>query len=158
MPPIDNAKLDETMDKYYPDLVCKYYPDQPSYTPTPSSKPSTPPTIEEYLAKLADNIDKLELVVKRLAASTTNLVSITSQTSFTKNESNDHTINTKTVVTETIIEVVTKTSSIINSMSKPDKTMAQVFTVHSSSITKMKNDVATQPQTSLYPVLDPPTN
>ncbi|GJU95284.1 hypothetical protein Tco_1320040 [Tanacetum coccineum] len=39
---------------------------------------STPPTIKESLAKLADNIDKLELVVKRLAASTANLVSITS--------------------------------------------------------------------------------
>ncbi|GJW60258.1 hypothetical protein Tco_0109593 [Tanacetum coccineum] len=96
MPPIDDAKLAETMAKYYPDLVCKYYPDHPSYTPPPSSKPSTPPTIEESLAKLGDSIDKLELVTKRLAASTTSLVSITSQTTFTKNESNDHTSNTKT--------------------------------------------------------------
>ncbi|GJR22529.1 hypothetical protein Tco_0971056 [Tanacetum coccineum] len=39
---------------------------------------STPPTIEESCAKLADTIDKLELVKKRLAASTANLVSITS--------------------------------------------------------------------------------
>ncbi|GKD41673.1 hypothetical protein Tco_1261880 [Tanacetum coccineum] len=101
MPPIDDAKLGETMAKYYPDLVCKYYPDHPSYTPPPSSKPFTPPTIEESLAKLGDSIDKLELVTKRLVAkcltaSTTSLISITSQTTFTKNESNDHTSNTKT--------------------------------------------------------------
>ncbi|GJR65470.1 hypothetical protein Tco_0011535 [Tanacetum coccineum] len=64
MPPIDDAKLAETMAKYYPNLVCKYYPDHP-YTPPPTSKPSKPPTLDESLAKLADNIDKLELVVKR---------------------------------------------------------------------------------------------
>ncbi|GJS31371.1 hypothetical protein Tco_0491991 [Tanacetum coccineum] len=34
---------------------------------------STPPTIQESLAKLADKIDKLELIVKRLTESTTNL-------------------------------------------------------------------------------------
>ncbi|GJR03304.1 hypothetical protein Tco_0526288 [Tanacetum coccineum] len=34
----------------------------------PPSTPSTPPTIEESLAKLGDSIDKLELVTKRLVA------------------------------------------------------------------------------------------
>ncbi|GKE14311.1 hypothetical protein Tco_1421888 [Tanacetum coccineum] len=67
MPPIYDAKFAETMAKYYIDLVCKYYPDHP-YTPPPTSKPSKPPTLDESLAKLADNIDKLELVVKRLVA------------------------------------------------------------------------------------------
>ncbi|GJZ76413.1 hypothetical protein Tco_0641085 [Tanacetum coccineum] len=121
MPPIDDAKLAETMAKYYPDLVCKYYPDQPSYTPPPSSKPSTPPTIEESLAKLGDSIDKLELVTKRLvakrlAASTTNLVSITSQTTFTKNESNDHTSNNKTDITETTTAVVVSSMAKIQNV------------------------------------------
>ncbi|GKC90725.1 hypothetical protein Tco_1151374 [Tanacetum coccineum] len=68
MPPIYDAKLAETMAKYYPEQVCKYYPDHPSYTPPPTSKPSKPPTLNESLAKLADNIDKLELVVTRLVA------------------------------------------------------------------------------------------
>ncbi|GJT32220.1 uncharacterized protein Tco_0922639 [Tanacetum coccineum] len=87
MPPIDDAKLAETMAKYYPDLVCKYYPDQPSYTPPPSSKPSKPPTLDESLVKLADIMDrfnthlalqnmKLGLASKSLGASTANLVSI----------------------------------------------------------------------------------
>nr|GEW94249.1 hypothetical protein [Tanacetum cinerariifolium] len=58
---------------------------------------STPPTIEESLAKLADNIAKLELVVKRLAASTANLVSLTPQTTFNTNESNDHTAHDNTM-------------------------------------------------------------
>ncbi|GJS83788.1 UDP-glycosyltransferase 84B1-like protein [Tanacetum coccineum] len=66
---------------------------------------STPPTIQESLAKLADNINKLELVVKRLvakrlSASTANPVSITSQTTITETTT-DHVItaqNTPTVI------------------------------------------------------------
>nr|GEW22110.1 hypothetical protein [Tanacetum cinerariifolium] len=59
---------------------------------------STPPTIEESLAKFADNIDKLELVVKRLTASTANHVSVTTKattvvSTITKTESSDHTTN-----------------------------------------------------------------
>nr|GEX29616.1 cleavage and polyadenylation specificity factor subunit 2 [Tanacetum cinerariifolium] len=49
-------------------------------------------------------------------------------------------------------------NDIIFNMSKPDNTMAQVFTEPSSSITKMDNDVATQLQTSLLRVLALPTN
>ncbi|GJU21300.1 kinase-like domain-containing protein [Tanacetum coccineum] len=67
---------------------------------------STPPTIKESLAKLADNIDKLELIVKRLTASTASLVSITSQTTFTKNESNDHNSHNKTDIPETTTDHV----------------------------------------------------
>ncbi|GJV06095.1 hypothetical protein Tco_1343751 [Tanacetum coccineum] len=88
---------------------------------------STPPTIEESCAKLADTIDKLELVKKRLAASTANLVSITSQTTFTTNESNDHTANTKTDITETTTEVKIKTTSSIIDINNHDNTMAQVL-------------------------------
>ncbi|GJV62866.1 hypothetical protein Tco_1473694 [Tanacetum coccineum] len=61
---------------------------------------STPPTIQESLAKLADNINKLELVVKRLSTSTANPVSITSQTTITETTT-DHVItaqNTPTVI------------------------------------------------------------
>ncbi|GKE73271.1 hypothetical protein Tco_1535312 [Tanacetum coccineum] len=173
MPSIDDAKLAETMAKYYPDLVCKYYPDQPSYTPPPSSKPSTPPTIEESLAKLGDSIDKLELVTKRLvakrlAASTTNLVSITSQTTFTKNESNDHTSNNKTNITDTTTAVVTaQNTTTVNDATTPPNTqpniimplpnnngqihtptpknpMAKLLTVSVSSMAKIQNVVPAQ--------------
>nr|GEX05868.1 hypothetical protein [Tanacetum cinerariifolium] len=72
---------------------------------------STPPTIEESLAKLGDSIDKLELVmkhlvVKRLAASTTNLVSTTSHTTIPKKEPNDSTFDTNIDITETTTECV----------------------------------------------------
>nr|GEX19536.1 hypothetical protein [Tanacetum cinerariifolium] len=184
MPPIDDAKLAETMAKYYPDLVCKYYPDQPSYTPTTSYKPSTPPTIEESLAKLGDSIDKLELVTqrlvaKRLAASTTDLVSITSQTTFTKNESIDHTSNNKTDITETITAVVAaQNTTTINDTTTPPNTqldiitrlpnnngqihtsipkipMAKLLTISVSSMTKIEKEVDTQSQTpiSVLPTL-----
>nr|GEU88023.1 hypothetical protein [Tanacetum cinerariifolium] len=81
---------------------------------------STPPTIEESLAKLVDIIDKLELVAKRLTASTTNLVSLTPQTTFTTNESNDHIANTKTDITETTTEVKDKQEKDKIGL-KPDK-------------------------------------
>ncbi|GKB06433.1 hypothetical protein Tco_0834666 [Tanacetum coccineum] len=155
MPPIDDAKLAETMAKYYPDLVCKYYPDQPSYTPPPSSKPSKPPTIEESMAKLADSLDKLELIVKhlvakRLAESTANLVSITSQTTFTTNESNtrlettlqkltcqptitqkesnDSTSNTNTDITETTSAVVAaQNTTTVNDTTTPPNTQPNII-------------------------------
>ncbi|GJW90597.1 hypothetical protein Tco_0168150 [Tanacetum coccineum] len=66
----------------------------------PTSKPSTPPTIEESMARLADSLDKLELIVKHLAESTANLVLITSQTTITETTT-DHVItaqNTPTVI------------------------------------------------------------
>ncbi|GJX79077.1 hypothetical protein Tco_0327226 [Tanacetum coccineum] len=69
----------------------------------PTSKSSTPPTIEESLAKLGDLIDKLELVTKhlvakRLNASTANLVSVTTKattvvSTITITKSSDHTTN-----------------------------------------------------------------
>ncbi|GKB12004.1 hypothetical protein Tco_0845927 [Tanacetum coccineum] len=77
MPPVDDAKLAETMAKYYPGLVCKYYPDYPSYTPPPTSKPSR---LKESMVALADTMAKIELASKRLAASTANLVPISTKT------------------------------------------------------------------------------
>ncbi|GJS27726.1 hypothetical protein Tco_0488346 [Tanacetum coccineum] len=69
----------------------------------PTSKSSTPPTIKESFAKLGDLIDKLELVtkrlvMKRLATSTANLVSVTTKAttvilSITITESSDDTTN-----------------------------------------------------------------
>ncbi|GKB73146.1 hypothetical protein Tco_0934558 [Tanacetum coccineum] len=112
---------------------------------------STPPTIEESLAKLANNIDKLELVVKRLAASTANLVSITSQTTFTKNESNDHTSNNKTDILETKTDVITDTTSLITS--KPDQTVTPFFIASSA---KSENIVASQSPTVSLSVLSAP--
>ncbi|GJS39346.1 hypothetical protein Tco_0564389 [Tanacetum coccineum] len=124
---------------------------------------STPPTIEESLAKLADNIDKLALVVKRLAASTTNLASITSQTTFTTNESNtrlettlqklicqpsitkkesnDSTSNTNTDIIETTTEVITETSSLATNINKPNNTMDNLITNSASFIAKIKTEV-----------------
>ncbi|GKD52591.1 hypothetical protein Tco_1281567 [Tanacetum coccineum] len=99
---------------------------------------STPPTIEESLAKLANNIAKLELVVKRLTTSTANLVSITSQTTFTTNESNDHTANTKTDITETKTEVKIKTTSSIIDINNHDNTMAQVLITTASQNANIK--------------------
>ncbi|GJS14489.1 hypothetical protein Tco_0408961 [Tanacetum coccineum] len=126
---------------------------------------STPRTIKESLAKLADNIDKLELVVKRLAASTANLVSITSQTTFTTNksntrletslqklicqptitkkESNDSTSNTNTDISETTTEVLTETSSLATNINKPNNTMANLITDYASSIAKIETEVVT---------------
>nr|GFC90652.1 hypothetical protein [Tanacetum cinerariifolium] len=75
MPPTKAAmaKLAETMAKYYPEHVCKYYLGYPSYTPPPTSKPSR---LKEYMVTLADTMAKLELASKRIAASTANLVPI----------------------------------------------------------------------------------
>ncbi|GJW18963.1 hypothetical protein Tco_0026399 [Tanacetum coccineum] len=66
----------------------------------PTSKPSTPPTIQQSMAKLSDSLDKLQLIVKRLVAkrlaeSTANLVPITSQTTITETTT-DHVITTQT--------------------------------------------------------------
>ncbi|GKD36133.1 hypothetical protein Tco_1251642, partial [Tanacetum coccineum] len=69
----------------------------------PTSKPSTPPTIQRSMAKLSDSLDKLQLIVKRLVAkrlaeSTANHVSVTTKattvvSTITKTESSDHTTN-----------------------------------------------------------------
>ncbi|GKB22742.1 hypothetical protein Tco_0862143, partial [Tanacetum coccineum] len=78
-----------------------------------TSKPSTPPTIQQSMAKLSDSLDKLQLIVKRLVAkrlvakrlvakrlvakrlvakrlaeSTANLVPIISQTTITETTTN----------------------------------------------------------------------
>nr|GEV85878.1 DNA-binding pseudobarrel domain-containing protein [Tanacetum cinerariifolium] len=100
---------------------------------------STPPTIEESLAKLADNIDKLELVVKRLAASTTNLVSITSQTTT---------------------QLITETSSITTNINTPSTTMDKLFTSSASSFTKIEIEVTTPPVNTDTPtvIMPPSTN
>ncbi|GJV97751.1 hypothetical protein Tco_1549328 [Tanacetum coccineum] len=126
MPPTEAAmaKLAETMAKYCPEHVCKYYPAYPSYTLPPTSKPSR---LKESMVALADTMAKLELASKRLAASTANLVPITSQTTFTTNESNDHTTNTKTDITETTTEVKIETTSLIIDINNHDNTMTQVL-------------------------------
>ncbi|GKF77113.1 hypothetical protein Tco_0229583, partial [Tanacetum coccineum] len=66
----------------------------------PTSKSSTPPTIQQSMAKLYDSLDKLQLIVKRLVAkrlaeSTDNLVPITSQTTITETTT-DHVITIQT--------------------------------------------------------------
>ncbi|GKC71818.1 hypothetical protein Tco_1117701 [Tanacetum coccineum] len=121
----------------------------------PPSTPSTPPTIEESMAKLADSLDKLELIVKhlvakRLAESTANLVSITSQTTFTTNESNtrlettlqkltcqptitqkesnDSTSNTNTDITDTTMAVVTaQNTTTVNDTTTPPNTQPNII-------------------------------
>nr|GEU79691.1 hypothetical protein [Tanacetum cinerariifolium] len=100
---------------------------------------STPPTIEESLAKLADNIDKLELVVKHLATSTANLVSITSQTTT---------------------QVITETSSITTNINTPSNTMDKLFTGSASSISKIEIEVTTPPVNTDTPtvIMPPSTN
>ncbi|GKA09317.1 hypothetical protein Tco_0688648 [Tanacetum coccineum] len=159
MPPIDDAKLAETMAKYYPDLVCKYYPNHRSYTPPPTLKPLR---LQESMVNLADSMAKLEIAVKCLAASTANLVSITSQATFTtnesntrlettlqklicqptitKNESDDSTSNTNTDIIETTTEVLTQTSSLATNINKHNNTMANLVTDSASSIAKIETE------------------
>ncbi|GJV66060.1 hypothetical protein Tco_1476888 [Tanacetum coccineum] len=135
-----------------------------------TSKPSTPPTIQQSMAKLSDSLDKLQLIVKRLVAkrlaeSTGNLASITSQTTFTTNdsntrlettlqklicqptitkkESNDSTSNTNTDIIETTTEVLTETSSLDTNINKPNNTMDNLITDSASSIAKIKTEVVT---------------
>ncbi|GKE96227.1 hypothetical protein Tco_1581082 [Tanacetum coccineum] len=113
MPPIDDAKLAETMAKYYPDLVCKYYPDHRSYTPPPTSKP---PRLQESMVNLADSMAKLEIASKHLATSTAHLISLTIQT-------------TTEVITETkTTHVVTDTSSLVTKINKPENTILKLLT------------------------------
>ncbi|GKC72356.1 hypothetical protein Tco_1118239, partial [Tanacetum coccineum] len=152
-----------------------------------SSKPSTPPTIEQSLAKLGDSIDKLKLVTKRLvakrlAASTTNLVSITSQTTFTKDESNDHTSNIKTDITEpTTAVVAAQNTTTVNDSTTPPNTqpniimplpnnngqihtptpknpMAKLLIVSVSSMNKIEKEVDTQSQTPIFVLPTLPAN
>ncbi|GJU25957.1 hypothetical protein Tco_1164578 [Tanacetum coccineum] len=152
----------------------------------PTSTPSTPPTIKESMAKLADSLDKLELIVKhlvakRLAESTANLVSITSQTTFTTNESNtrlettlqklifqptitkkesnDSTSNTNTNIIETTTEVLTETSSLSTNINKPNNTMDNLITDSASSIAKIKIEVVTHiPLSPLFGLHANPTH
>ncbi|GJT55298.1 hypothetical protein Tco_0990352 [Tanacetum coccineum] len=137
MPPTEAAmaKLAETMAKYCHEHVCKYHPDYPSYTPPPTSKPSR---IKESMVALADTMAKLELASKRLAASTANLVPITSQTTFTTNESNDHTTNTKTDITETTTEVKIETTSLIIDINNHNNTITQVLITTASQNANIK--------------------
>ncbi|GKB27967.1 hypothetical protein Tco_0867368 [Tanacetum coccineum] len=78
---------------------------------------STPPTIEECLAKLADNIDKLELVGKRLAASTANSVSISTKTTSLNStiigtKSNDETTHKTPIIQNNQLGTNTPTTII----------------------------------------------
>ncbi|GKD21503.1 hypothetical protein Tco_1223206 [Tanacetum coccineum] len=117
------------------------------------------------MVNLADSMAKLEIAVKCLAASTANLVSITSQTTFTtnesntrlettlqklifqptitKNESNDSTSNTNTDIIETTTEVLTQTSSLATNINKPNNTMANLVTDSASFIAKIETEVDT---------------
>ncbi|GKA67574.1 hypothetical protein Tco_0767491 [Tanacetum coccineum] len=122
MPPVDDAKLGETMAKYYPGLVCKYYPDYPSYTPPPTSKPSR---LKESVVALADTMAKIELASKRLAASTANHVPISTKTT-------------------TLISTITRSE-----INKPDNTMVKLLT-DTPSITKIETEVVTHIPLSLW--------
>ncbi|GJS35828.1 3-oxoacyl-[acyl-carrier-protein] synthase II, chloroplastic-like protein [Tanacetum coccineum] len=119
---VDDAKLAETMAKYYPDLVCKYYPDYPSYTPPPTSKPSC---LKESMVALADTMAKIELASKRLAASTANLVPISTKTT-------------------TLISTITRSE-----INKPDNTMVKLLT-DTPSITKIETEVVTHIPLSMW--------
>nr|GEV85877.1 DNA-binding pseudobarrel domain-containing protein [Tanacetum cinerariifolium] len=83
--------------------------------------------------------DKLELVVKRLAASTANLVSITSQTTT---------------------QLITETSSITTNIKTPNNTMDKLFTSSASSFTKIEIEITTAPINTDTPtvIMPPSTN
>ncbi|GKA19155.1 hypothetical protein Tco_0699070 [Tanacetum coccineum] len=122
MPLVDDAKLAETMAKYYPCLVCKYYLDYPSYTPPPTSKPLR---LKESMVALADTMAKIKLASKRLAASTVNLVPISTNTT-------------------TLISTITRSE-----INKPDNTMVKLLT-DTPSITKIETEVVTHIPLSMW--------
>ncbi|GJU71194.1 hypothetical protein Tco_1262599 [Tanacetum coccineum] len=157
MPPVDDAKLAETMAKYYPSLVCKYYPDYPSYTPPPTSKRSH---LKESMVALADTMAKIELASKRLAASTANLVPISTKTTtlistITRSGSNDHTtINIHQPTTyDTHINPHTLCAfddyKSLTKINKLDNTMVKLLT-DTPSITKIETEVVTHIPLSLW--------
>ncbi|GJT16480.1 DNA helicase [Tanacetum coccineum] len=132
---LDNGRV--TISNWYITMVLSS-----TYSTPPTS---TPPTIQESLAKLADKIDKLELIVKRfiakrLAESTTNLVSITSQTTITETTT-DHVITAQ------------NTSCHVTKINKPDNTI-----VKSLTDSTVENEVFTQiPFSPVFGLHDIPT-
>ncbi|GJT40965.1 hypothetical protein Tco_0940830 [Tanacetum coccineum] len=152
MPPIYDAKLAETMAKYYPDLVCKYYPDYPSYTPPPTSKPSR---LKESLVSLANTMAKIELASKCLTASTANLVPISTKTTITRSGSNDHTTNHihQPTTHDTHINPHTLCAfddyKSLTDINKSDNTMVKLLT-DTPSITKIEIMVVTHIPLSLW--------
>nr|GFC22498.1 hypothetical protein [Tanacetum cinerariifolium] len=110
----------------------------------PTSKPSTPPTIEESMAKLADSIDKLELVMKCFVASTVNLVSVTTKattvvSTITKTKSSDHTtINfqhpTTTEITFTMAQAITVLDPFTNPVNKSLKLQHDMVISHPTNL------------------------
>ncbi|GKB14337.1 hypothetical protein Tco_0848260 [Tanacetum coccineum] len=159
MPPTEAAmaKLAETMAKYCPEHVCKYYPDYPSYTPPPTSKPSR---LKESMVALADTMAKLELASKRLAASTANLVPISTKTTtlistITRSGSNDHTTNNihQPTTHDTHINPHTLYAfddyKSLTELNKPDNTMVKLLT-DTPSITKIETEVVTHIPLSMW--------
>ncbi|GJT81089.1 hypothetical protein Tco_1055431 [Tanacetum coccineum] len=115
---------------------------------------STPPTIEECLAKLADNIDKLELVGKRLAASTANFVSISTKTTSLNStiigtKSNDETTHKTPIVQNNQLETNTPTTIILPSSITPPLNNEEQDKTKASNPTH--NMVQVQPANSLKP-------
>ncbi|GKD88334.1 hypothetical protein Tco_1363841 [Tanacetum coccineum] len=124
------AKLVETMAKHYPEHVCKYYPDYPSYPPPPTSKPSR---LEESMVALADTMAKIELASKRLAASTANLVPISTKTT-------------------TLISTI-ETASLVTKINKLDNTMVRFLSDSSA-----ENEISQIPFSPVFGLQANPTN
>ncbi|GJZ79699.1 hypothetical protein Tco_0644536 [Tanacetum coccineum] len=113
-----------------------------------------PPTrncSRDVLEKVVALVDQLATVVDTFCLSTAVFEAIsqklTVQNTNTKNESNDHTFNTTTDIRETKTDVITETTSLITNISKPNQTVTPFFTASSSSIAKIKNNVASQSPT-----------
>nr|GEV45640.1 hypothetical protein [Tanacetum cinerariifolium] len=152
MSPIDDAKLAETMAKYYPDLVCKYYPDHRSYTSPPPSKPSR---LQESMVNLADSMAKLEIASKHLATSTSHLISLTVQTTTeVVTAQNTTTVNVTTTPPHKQPNIIMPLQNNNDQIHTPtsENPMAKLLDVSVSSMGKIQNGVDTQTRVTLTPL------
>ncbi|GJS85853.1 hypothetical protein Tco_0752394 [Tanacetum coccineum] len=125
-----------------------------------------PPSVLESIASIADLLsklvasqttfnDQLKIIIKK-QQQTLSLISPIVQTN--QRDSNTPTIATPPTSTQPIITLPPNNHGLQIRPATPEKPMAQVITVPSSSITKMENEVTAQHQTPLLPALAPPTN
>nr|GEU88224.1 hypothetical protein [Tanacetum cinerariifolium] len=128
--------------KYCPKHICKYYPDYPSYTPPPTSKPSR---LKESMVALADTMAKLELASKRLATVNVTTTPPNTQLTFIMPPPR----NKQLVTTPPLNNHGSKIQP-----PKHDKPMAKSFTISTSSISKIENVVVPQTRVPLSPLTE----
>ncbi|GJU58373.1 hypothetical protein Tco_1236139, partial [Tanacetum coccineum] len=140
------------MAKYYPDLVCKYYPDHRSYTPPPTSKPSR---LQKSMVNLADSMAKLEIASKHLATSTAHLISLIVQTTTeVVTAQNTTTVNVTTTPPNKQPNIIMPLQNNNEQIHTPtlENLLAKLLTVSVSSMGKIQNGVDTQTRVPLTPL------